>query len=119
MVSSDHTVEHDLNNDQEVLMSEEQQILQTGVNRELSSSVHFWGGMGEQVEKLDKASDRYGFEFLCAEEGLTEVDILDDLQSYQLRWVHCDTTRCGLGQLPPVFTKESSVLVSLETLYKT
>lgn len=96
MVSSDHTVEHDLNNDQEVLMSEEQQILQTGVNRELSSSVHFWGGMGKQVEKLDKATDRDGFKFLCAEEGLTKVDILDDLKSDKLRRVHCYTTRCGL-----------------------
>jgi hypothetical protein len=53
-----------LHYDEHILMREEQQVLQTCVDRCLRRRIHFGAGVGEQVEELNKASDRQSFEFL-------------------------------------------------------
>ncbi len=70
MWCDDHTIEKDLNNDQQVLMREEHKVLQAGVDAGLSRSINLLGGMCEQVEKLDQTANSQGLKFLCFEEGL-------------------------------------------------
>lgn len=68
------------------------------------------------MEELDKASHCHRLELLRSEQGLAQVNVLNDLKGDQLGHVHGCTTGCGLGQLPPIFAEHGSILVCLQAL---
>lgn len=68
------------------------------------------------MEELDKASHGHRFELLSSEQGLAQVNVLNDLKGDQLGHVHGGAPGRWLSQLPPVFAEHGSILVCLQAL---
>jgi len=78
-VWGDHAVQKYLDDDEEVLVGEEHEIFEAGIDGGFGWRVDVWAGVREKVEELDEAADSKSFKFLCSQKGLSEVYILNDL----------------------------------------
>ena len=77
-------------------MSEENQILQTGIDFLASLWAHQISC--QQVEELHH-SNAYSLKFLGSENALSKMNVFDDLSSYNLSHIRC------FRNIPPVITK--------------
>ena len=97
-------------------MSEEHEIFQGGIDGSFGRCVDVRGSMREQVKELNETADCQGLELLRPQQSLPQMDILDDLEGYQLGHVQGARSGRALSQVPPVLTEECCVLVGLKGL---
>ena len=72
------------------------------------------------MKELNQPTDSECFEFLRLQQCLPQVNVLDDLEGDQLGDVHgvgaATLGRSGLSQIPPIFTQDRRVLITLQGL---
>jgi hypothetical protein len=95
---------------------EEHEIFEAGIDGGLSGRIDVRASMRQQVKELNETADRQGLKFLCPQKSLSEVHILDDLESDELGDVHGIGGGRGLSQVPPVLAKQGRILIRLQRL---
>jgi hypothetical protein len=77
-----------LDDDKKVLVGEEHEVLQAGIDGRFGGRVNVWTRMGQEMEELNESANCQSLKLLSSEESLSEMHILDDLESYQLSNMH-------------------------------
>ncbi len=99
----DHAVQKYLDDDEKILVGEEHEVFEAGIDGGFGWRVDVRACMREKVEELDETADCKSFKFLCTQKGLSEVHIFDDLKCDKLCNVHSVGSSRALSQVPPVF----------------
>ena len=87
-VLNNHTVQEYLDDDEEILVGEKHKVLQRGIDAGFGWRIDVWASMGKEMEKLNETSNRQGFKLLRSQQSLSQVNVLDDLQSNELCHMH-------------------------------